>query len=453
MDSLSEVSAYLNELENVLDDGDSTMKVEELVEVGTEMERVDAMDVIDAREKVREKVKHEVVVFTKAPFWEYYFGLGEMGIDITMLKEDKDVDTLLANLVEDMAEVGNTSGELVKIALERKYQELEEKKTIIEVLENYMVYRNKLDDVLMGRAMLENKDHREEERERIIEKGLPKKLSDSGNFILPVRVNGVTHLSVLADTRASVSVLPYSLYKNLGLGNPRLYYFDLTMANNTQAKAMGEVRNVRIQIGYQAYHSDFLVLDIPVDKELLLFLGRPFLRTCGALIDMGRGKMTIDDGVIKHTYYPKPRAYKAYLESFEIDEDEDCLGCYDVGRDEDENPKYGPVAPSFLDIEDEMERELAMEAYFNPFKNIIVFKKLIDCLGSLSVQLNNTDWGSKGYGVYKKTKEDGVWHARFEVTTPSGRKFTRGFKTNKTKRKLSRIFTSKDILKFDNFLD
>ncbi|GKB58987.1 hypothetical protein Tco_0915173, partial [Tanacetum coccineum] len=49
------VSAYLNEMENVLDVGDSAMKVEELVEVGIEMERVDVMDVIDATEKVLEK--------------------------------------------------------------------------------------------------------------------------------------------------------------------------------------------------------------------------------------------------------------------------------------------------------------------------------------------------------------------------------------------------------------
>ncbi|GJX46505.1 hypothetical protein Tco_0271695 [Tanacetum coccineum] len=40
---------------------------------------------------------------------------------------------------------------------------------------------------------------------------------------------------------------------------------------------------------------------------------------------MGRGTMTIDDGVIKHTYYPKPRA-KAYMENFDMDEDKDWLG-------------------------------------------------------------------------------------------------------------------------------
>ncbi|GJX54125.1 hypothetical protein Tco_0282494 [Tanacetum coccineum] len=128
------------------------------------------------------------------------FGLGEMRID-TMLKEDKDVDSLLATLVEDMVELGEMSSEVVKIgkasriknynvnkltpptppkieevsppssstpqsffhhllpkqkekileALDRKYKELEEEKPILEVLDNYMVYRKKLDEVIMGR--------------------------------------------------------------------------------------------------------------------------------------------------------------------------------------------------------------------------------------------------------------------------------------------------------------
>ncbi|GJQ99836.1 putative ribonuclease H-like domain-containing protein [Tanacetum coccineum] len=205
-------------------------------------------------------------------------------------------------------------------------------------------------------------------------------------------LRGVTN--ALADTRESVSVLPFSLYKNLGLSDPRPYHSNLTMANNTQAKAMEEVRNVRIQIGYQAYLVDFLVLNIPVNKELPLLLGRLFLRTYEAVIDIGYGTMSIDDGVIRHTYFPKPRA-KAYLENFEIDKEHDWLSCFEVGRDEDGNPKYDPVAPSFLDIEDEMERALEMEAYFNPFKNIIVFKKLINFLVIQAVLIDHEDLDHK----------------------------------------------------------
>nr|GEY09492.1 reverse transcriptase domain-containing protein [Tanacetum cinerariifolium] len=127
--------------------------------------------------------------------------------------------------------------------------------------------------------------------------------------------------------------------------------------------------------------------------------------------------------------------------------EDDWLGSFEVGRDEDGNEKYGQVTPSFIDTEDDMERALAMESYFNPFKNVIVFKKLVDFLGSLPVQMKNLDWGNKGYGSYKKVDGDGDWHARFEIVTPSRRKFNRAFKTNTTTRKLSGKFKTEDVLR------
>ncbi|GKC08209.1 hypothetical protein Tco_0999819 [Tanacetum coccineum] len=101
-------------------------------------------------------------------------------------------------------------------------------------------------------------------------------------------------------------------------------------------------------------------------------------RTGGAVIDMGSGTLSIDDGVIRHTYFPKPRA-KAYLESFKIDEEDHWLSF----------SKFGVMSIEIL------------------------------CL--LSVQLKNTDWGNEGYGMYKKIEGDRAWHAKFEVITPSGR--------------------------------
>ncbi|GJV34566.1 hypothetical protein Tco_1394966 [Tanacetum coccineum] len=385
------------------------------------------------------------------------FGLGEIRMNLTKFKEGIDVIDLLE-------EVGSSSEEVVKMGkanrnkgyninkltpppslrleeipptstilpqpiyhpltakqkekmkevLDIKYKELEESKPILEMLENYVIYKKKLDEILIGKERLNKKEFSEEDKVGIIEHDLPKKMCDLGNYVLPVKINGVVEMVALVDTGAT--------------------------------KAMGEVKNVRIQIRYQAYVVDLLILDIPVDPELPLLLGRPFLRTCEAIIDMGRGMLCIDDGVIRHTYFPKPRS-KSYVEAFEMEGEDDWLGSFEVGRDEDGNVKYGPVAPSFIDIKDDMERALAMEAYFNPFKNVIVFKKLVDFLGSLPVQLKNLDWGNEGYGTYKKVDGDGDWHARFEIVTPSGRKFNRAFKTKTTTRKLSGKFKTEDILR------
>ncbi|GJU20380.1 hypothetical protein Tco_1153722 [Tanacetum coccineum] len=381
------------------------------------------------------------------------FGLGEIRMNLTKFKEGIDV-------IDLTEEVGSSSGEVVKMGkanrnkgyninkltpplslrleeilptstippqpiyhpltakkkekikevLDIKYKELEELKPILEVLENYVIYKKKLNEILIGKERLNKKEFSEEDKLGIIKHGLPKKMCDLGNYVFLVKINGVVEMVALVDTGASVSVLTYSLYKDLGLGDLRPYQMNLTMVDNTQAKAMGEVKNVRIQIGYQAYVVDLFILDI------------------------------------------LPRS-KSYVEAFETERQDDWLESFKVGRDEDRNMKYGPVAPSFIDIEDDMERALAMEAYFNPFKNVIVFKKLVDFLGSLSVQLKNLDWGNEGYGTYKKVDGDGDWHARFEIVTPSGRKFNRAFKTKTTTRKLSGKFKTEDVLRFSHFLD
>ncbi|GJZ95414.1 hypothetical protein Tco_0667748 [Tanacetum coccineum] len=341
---------------------------------------------------------------------QFDFGLGEIRMNLTKFKEGIDVIDLLeevgssgeevvkmgkANRNKDyninkltpppslrLEEISPTSTippqpiyhpltakqkKKMKEVLDIKYNELEESKPILEVLENYVIYKKKFDEILIDKERLNKKEFSEEDKVGIIEHGLPKKIYDPGNYVLSVKINGVVEIVALVDTRASVSVLPYSLYKDLGLGDPRPYQTNLTMVDNTQANAMGEVKNVRIQIGYQAYVVDILILDIPVDPELPLLLGRTFLRTCGVIIDMGRGTLCIDDGVIRYTYFPKPRS-KSYVEAFEMEGEDDWLGSFEVGRDEDGNVKLGPVAPSFIDIEDDMERALAIEAYFNPFK-------------------------------------------------------------------------------------
>ncbi|GJY51155.1 hypothetical protein Tco_0442002 [Tanacetum coccineum] len=288
MDTLSDVSEYLNNLETLMDDGDS-LEIR-MGKIEKSEEELEMFEALEHKSVVVEVNKHKVQVIKGVGTEKMrkngniqqnsHYGRNYGVIDI--------MDYALINYYSKniYANKGlRRNG--VDIITPRRYKELEEQKPIIEVLENYMVYRKKLNEVMKGKERLENKNFCEKEKDMLIEKGLPKKI----------------------------------LYKNLGVSDPRPYHANLTMAENTQGKSVGEVRNVRIQIGYQAYLADFLVLDIPIDKELPILLGRPFLRTCGAIIDMERGTMTIDNGVIRHTYFPKPRA-KGYLENFEVDEDE-----------------------------------------------------------------------------------------------------------------------------------
>ncbi|GKB67374.1 hypothetical protein Tco_0928786 [Tanacetum coccineum] len=128
------------------------------------------------------------------------------------------------------------------------------------------------------------------------------------------------------------------------------------MADITIAKYYGKVRNVRLQIGFQAYF-DFLILHILIDREIPLIVGRPFFYTYRVIYYNGKGIMTIDDGVVNHVYHARKRNR---IVADEDSDEEDWLDAFEVGCHENGNPKYGPTLPPFFEIEDEMERPLAM---------------------------------------------------------------------------------------------
>src|SRR5262249_31761160 len=55
----------------------------------------------------------------------------------------------------------------------------------------------------------------------ILQKKLPQKLNDLGSFTIPCIIGSVTIKDVLADLGASINVMPYSMFKKLGMGTPR----------------------------------------------------------------------------------------------------------------------------------------------------------------------------------------------------------------------------------------
>ena len=59
---------------------------------------------------------------------------------------------------------------------------------------------------------------------------------------------------------------------------------------------IGIVEDVPLKVGKFFIPVDFVVLDMEEDNKTPIILGRPFLATAGALIDMKRGKLTFQIG-------------------------------------------------------------------------------------------------------------------------------------------------------------
>ncbi|XP_021745342.1 uncharacterized protein LOC110711271 [Chenopodium quinoa] len=134
----------------------------------------------------------------------------------------------------------------------------------------------------------------------IIINKIPHKLKDPENFSIPWAIYKMQIDNALCDLRASVSVMPYSVYQRLEKGELLSTNITLQLANRSIRIPRGKVEDVPLRVGKFIIPIDFVVLDIDEDYKISIILGRPFLATLGALIDVKSSKISLkigDEGV------------------------------------------------------------------------------------------------------------------------------------------------------------
>ena len=95
----------------------------------------------------------------------------------------------------------------------------------------------------------------------------------------------------LCDLGASVSTIPKTLCDILGFHDLDDCSLNLHLADSTIKKSMGRINDVLIVANRNFLPIDFIVLDIYCNLSCPIILGRPFLRTIGAIIDMKEGNI------------------------------------------------------------------------------------------------------------------------------------------------------------------
>ncbi|GJW62269.1 hypothetical protein Tco_0111604 [Tanacetum coccineum] len=125
-------------------------------------------------------------------------------------------------------------------------------------------------------------DWREVQDVKILEaydRTLPQKEKEPGSFTLPCFIHNVCFDKALVDLGASVRVMPFYTYTNLGLGILSHTRFTIELADITIKQPRGIAENVLVRIGKFIFPIDIIILDIPEDDDVPLILGRPFLST------------------------------------------------------------------------------------------------------------------------------------------------------------------------------
>ena len=139
-----------------------------------------------------------------------------------------------------------------------------------------------------------------EQSTSLIRNNLPPKYKDLGSPTISIVVGNSKLGHALVDLGASVNLLPYLIYVELGLGELEPTNITLQLADRSVKIPRGIMKDVLVQVDKFYFPVDFVVLDTqPVVNQGTQFpviLGRPFLATANAIMHCRGGLMTLSFG-------------------------------------------------------------------------------------------------------------------------------------------------------------
>ncbi|GJW13314.1 reverse transcriptase domain-containing protein [Tanacetum coccineum] len=127
-------------------------------------------------------------------------------------------------------------------------------------------------------------------------KKLPEKLGDPGNFLIPYDFSGMDVCHALTDLGASINLMTLSIWKKLSLPELNPTRMTLEIADRSITRPKGVIENIFVKVRKFHFPTDFVVVDFDADPRVPLILGRSFLRTARALIDVYEGEIVLRDG-------------------------------------------------------------------------------------------------------------------------------------------------------------
>ncbi|XP_016199732.1 uncharacterized protein LOC107640746 [Arachis ipaensis] len=167
-----------------------------------------------------------------------------------------------------------------------------------------------------GQIVLMNK-----ECSALIQKALPIKKGDLGSFHIPYAIGDTMIDRGFCDLGASINVIPLSFMKRLNINELKSTDVIIQFADKTQMQAEGVVENVLVKVENYFHPTNFVVLEMEESHLHPIILGRPFLATSRALIDVEQGELILrihDEQLTFHAFKP---TYESEQESKELKEE------------------------------------------------------------------------------------------------------------------------------------
>ncbi|XP_016172607.1 uncharacterized protein LOC107614999 [Arachis ipaensis] len=154
-------------------------------------------------------------------------------------------------------------------------------KFLKELMTNKRSWRNDETVVLM------------EECSAIIQHKLSQKLKNPGIFQIPCIIGEITVEKALCDLEASINLMSLTMMKRMKIEEAKPTRMTLQLADRSFKFPHRIVEDLLVKVGDFIFPADFVVLDMEEEVKASIILGRPFLATAGAIIDVQKGELTL----------------------------------------------------------------------------------------------------------------------------------------------------------------
>ncbi|XP_061356324.1 uncharacterized protein LOC133300754 [Gastrolobium bilobum] len=166
-----------------------------------------------------------------------------------------------------------------------------EKEKVVEALKQPMDFSRF--EKLPYPMKLKQQAQKQQYASAIIQKKFPPKLRDPGSFNIPIAIGNTNVGRALCDLEASINLMPLSICKSLGISELKPTMVSLQLADRSLRRPNGIIEDVLVKVDKFIFPADFIVLYMEEESEIPLLLGRPFLATARAMIDVEQGKLEL----------------------------------------------------------------------------------------------------------------------------------------------------------------
>nr|GEY77785.1 hypothetical protein [Tanacetum cinerariifolium] len=290
---------------------------------------------------------------------------------------------------------------------------IQESRPIIEMLKNSEQHKKLFDSILLEKLKLDEEieEGEEEAAKEVIRnyKTLREK-NDQRAFVIPIRVKGKYDTHALIDIGSNINV-----YIQIGAGEVKAIEDKIQMLDHSIVKPMGILRDVLCQVDVSTILAMFLVLNIPVDKDVPIVMGRSFIYTCGGIINTITRTTPTFNGICHQQFLVA--TIKAKTEEENKDSEKEIF----ESRDKEGKPIY---EPNSLENDSFVSKPLDT---LNTIRKFCIWKKMVAVLGSLPVPLQNNNWMTKyAESSYRNVKRDRTWNFKCSIVDPEGNEYNNG---------------------------